>query len=322
MSVLKRYIAAVQQHLPTALKADVADELTSILEDKFEAEQERLGRDLNAQEVHDWLATLPAPIEMAAGYQEHQSFIGQALLPYYRHVLKVSILATLGVWAVFLALGIFTRNHVIGAVFDALPGLFSSVCITFTAVTIVFVALEHGTLKHNWFGRWSPCALPPLKSRFSWIHVSRSDAIASIIAYTVVVMLLNGWTGGSEALMIAGGTIGFSTELSGYVTGLSWVIVGYIAVQSVILALPFWTRTKLALLAAVQSAELLLWWQVMNVSPWIEVNGNVGEKWQTFVDYLNGQTNWFALIAMAIVAVSFVISLYRMYRLRTDDVSE
>ena len=174
MELLERYLEAVRNHLPWERQDDILAELRANLEAQLEEKEAALGRPLTAAEMEDWVKTLGAPIQVAAGYQPQRYLIGPGLFPIYWYVLKLSLGWAAVIYSIVLVVQLFVQGApsamaFIAAVFR-LPGV---LIVTAGWVTGVFAALEFAASRKaidlkgfsNPAAGWFPGSIPPIASR-------------------------------------------------------------------------------------------------------------------------------------------------------------
>ena len=79
MDLIERYLVVVRRHLPTALQADIVDELAGNLRSEAEGMEECLGRPLASGEQEQMLKSHGHPWLMAGRYLPQRHLFGPAL---------------------------------------------------------------------------------------------------------------------------------------------------------------------------------------------------------------------------------------------------
>jgi len=198
MELIERYIHAVTQQLPEAMKDDVAKELRGNIEDM-------LPEQYTEEEVKAVLEELGNPWKIAEEYQPKPRYlIGPALYSKYFTVLRLVVGIVITVLAVVTILGwVFTPptewtgpDYYVDMFVELIVALINGGLQAALWVTLVFVAIERG-----WFGMnsgsstekessWSIRELPqlPVQSK----RIPRSSSITSIVAsllFTAVIVV-------------------------------------------------------------------------------------------------------------------------------------
>jgi len=187
MDLIERYLVAVRRHLPTALQADIVDELAGNLRSEAEGMAECLGRPLTSGEQEQMLKSHGHPWLMASRYLPQQQLVGPALYPYYRQTITMVLFwvvlpITIGGGALAAAYAQEsgqTRARALGAAWN---GTIYSVGI----ITIVFAILERQRVRVTALDNWQPSQLPaPQDGR----AVSRGESLFSLITTITFLML-------------------------------------------------------------------------------------------------------------------------------------
>ncbi len=165
---IDRYVNEVGRRLPPKQRADVQQEIRSLIEDevagRLEAAADEAGTQPSAETVV--LAVLEqfgAPEEMAARYQAPRYLIGPAMFPVYQIVLGIVLAVT--VFANLLMLAVAAGTGGVQPFIDMLADLFTGVLQAFGTVTLIFVGLERlgVSASRKKAVSWDPRSLPPVK---------------------------------------------------------------------------------------------------------------------------------------------------------------
>lgn len=182
VSLSEKYIAAVQQRLPRALRSEAGAELRATILDMTRS---RSGRDAE-REV---LSELGDPAEVAAEYTGAARYVvGPEMYPDYVRLLKVIVPVVLPLIAVIVALPrvVLSDDHPAQVIaFAAFWTFMVGVQLIFW-VTIVFVVAERAGGRHRKAPRsWTPDELTAPQGASS-----RADAAFSIVAVLLLLMFL------------------------------------------------------------------------------------------------------------------------------------
>jgi hypothetical protein len=94
VKLIERYLHEVGRYLPRNKRADILSELRSVLEDSLEAAAGPEPKEADAAEV---IRNMGEPRKVAAGYNPaNQYLIGPELFPFFRMVLGIVLLASIG----------------------------------------------------------------------------------------------------------------------------------------------------------------------------------------------------------------------------------
>jgi hypothetical protein len=172
MDLLERYLQAVKKYLPWQRQDDILAELRANLESQLEDQEAEIGRPLNNAEMERWLKQLGSPMQVAGRYQPQQYLIGPTVFPTYWYVMRLAIFWMLAVYAIVIAVQIFSApDPTFSAVVRAALRVPGVMIATAAWVTLIFAVLEY-TMTHypgkwpataNVLAEWSPGSLPPLE---------------------------------------------------------------------------------------------------------------------------------------------------------------
>lgn len=191
-----RYVYQVGRRLPKAQRADVEQELNSLLLDALE---ER-GEDPNEASEEAQAAVLAEfgpPAEMAAHYRPaHQYVIGPRLYPIYWTVVAAvggALTVAFATLALLVALG---RPETLEAFGSSLLGLaesyFSALFGAFGSVTLAFFVLERvlpeSAVDAEAKQAWDPRGLPPIEDR---ARIEIGGVIAEIVFTVIALVIFN-----------------------------------------------------------------------------------------------------------------------------------
>jgi hypothetical protein len=200
MELLDRYLQAVKRYLPWQRQDDILAELRANLESQLEDQEAEIGRPLNTVEVERWLKQLGSPMQVAGRYQPQQYLIGPSVFPMYWYVMQMALLWMLAVYAVVVAVQVFSEPEPsFNAVWHAalrLPGVLMA---TGAWVTLIFAVLEFLITHYPtmWpevaahFSEWSPASLPPLERHK--VSGKKPRSYAQAVAEVIFGFLFLGW---------------------------------------------------------------------------------------------------------------------------------
>ncbi|MEX2132018.1 MAG: hypothetical protein WD772_11075 [Pseudohongiellaceae bacterium] len=159
MNWIARYVAQVKSYLPEENRDDVAEEINSLLEEKFSDRGEALGRDLNEEEVFALLREFGPPLKVASAYRDSGPLISETLFPLYMLVIRYMVVILVAIWAVSLVMYFITGER------DAWPNvelsdLFDMGLFYFGAITLGFHLTDRYLTNANYLANWDPAQLP------------------------------------------------------------------------------------------------------------------------------------------------------------------
>ena len=165
MTMLDRYLAAVQQHLPEALddRQGIVDELADAIHSDLEDRQALLGRALTDDEVSHFIKGFGHPRSVAARYVKQHGLIDREIFPFYvdvlTRVLSITIPAEL---LIFTSIAVAT--HDMASFWQGLWAAWQSLLLITAIVTILFAVFERLPQYEHRLGMlgcdWDPQRLP------------------------------------------------------------------------------------------------------------------------------------------------------------------
>ena len=203
MELIERYIYAVSRRLPVSQRADIEQELRTLIEDMI---QERCHGEISQEQIMELLKELGDPVYLAGQYREEQKYlIGPQIYDTYVLALRI-----------FLAASVFGISLIETVAYLLHPGapleeillqfaalLLRAVCLSFLLVTLVFALMERYHYRRERKAAWDPAALPKIPKRNQTISVSRVIcSVAVSIAIISVIVLGNSTIQISEVIWI------------------------------------------------------------------------------------------------------------------------
>lgn len=156
---IERYVAEVGRMLPARNRADVEQEIRSLLHDAVEAEAG--GAEAQETQALAVLRQFGPPREMAMRYGASQYLIGPLLYPTYLTVLRlvVGIVLAVSLLGVIVALAQASQSP---NLFDIVGGALGGVIQAAAWVTLIFALLERLNLREmeQMSQTWDPRSLP------------------------------------------------------------------------------------------------------------------------------------------------------------------
>lgn len=274
---IDRYVNEVGRRLHPKQRADVEQEIRSLIEDEVAgrlemAEEQGEGQGEGQPDVEAAvLAVLQqfgAPEEMAARYQAPRYMIGPALFPIFQLVLGIVLAVTVG--ANLLGLAVAAGTGSVPSLADTLAGLFGSVLQAFGSVTLVFVALERLGMQASpqTSAAWDPRSLPPVKDEQRISIFEKAVEIGFTVALLwLAVSYLNSGTGSLfydgewQAIPL------FSQEVLRYIPWLAVVWGADILINIVLLARGRWEPATRIAAMVVAGANAFIFYQMLVGGP-------------------------------------------------------
>lgn len=189
MELLKRYIAAVQRHLPDDKKDEIGRELEANIMDQLEsrAEHEPLTNDV----VAAVLKQMGHPKQVAMEFAPSKPLISTTYLPTYKYTIYI----VLGVLFVIQVINstINWMSADFGLVLyikSILSGIVRDGSFAFTAITLTYILISAKNtgndepLKQN----WQPQNLPAVGP--SWQNISLQDIFTDLATYAFLLSII------------------------------------------------------------------------------------------------------------------------------------
>jgi len=251
MELLERYLQAVKFWLPRRQKEDIIAELSEDIRSQIEEQETALGRKLNQTELETILKQRGSPLMVANRYQPQQSLIGPALFPIYSFVLKllalVYIVPWIVVWICLMSFSSSYRAHHWGWINGALSAwssLWTVVMFTVGGVTIVFAVLERTKFKARILENWDPRKLPPVRDPNK---IPRSASVVEIVALLGFLIWWIYMMSSRQVLDRIDVKISLAPVWPYFFWGFLLLALGLVALSTVNLLRPYWTRTRASL---------------------------------------------------------------------------
>lgn len=263
MDLLERYLQAVKFWLPKKQQSDILAELTEDIQSQIDEMESSLGRPLNKAEMEDVLKKRGRPMLVAMRYRPQRHLIGPEIFPMYWFVLKVAMLCYWIPWTLAgIALLIFGTSHPIGRILGQIWGAFwVSTALQFSIITLVFAFLDHYKSVTGCLDNWNPGKLPAVRPARDPYRISRINSIAEII-FTLIfigwwIWMPQGfpfwWGFNEEGIKWSWGPVWSDYHTHFFLAVIVLSLFG-VAVSSVNLFHPYWTRIRLAVRAGIDGS--------------------------------------------------------------------
>jgi hypothetical protein len=153
MEMVDAYVSEIGRRLPARQRADIEQEIRSMIGDTLEDESRTQDRPVDEEMAVTVLKRLGPPEKMAASYQPPQYLIGPELYPFYIQVVKIvmSVLLVMGIVGLALSVGLSgtLQNQVLRPLAEASGGILTSIFQAFGIITLVFAILQRVTPIHK-----------------------------------------------------------------------------------------------------------------------------------------------------------------------------
>lgn len=177
--LIERYLYAITRRLPAKQRADVAEELRTLISDMLD--ERCRGLPPTAKDVRVVLTELGTPGEMVRKYtaDEDACLIGQPYYAQYLYVLKIVLACVAGgmIVAGVLTLATGAEGSVLGNVLGGIGSLVAALVFAFAIVTLLFAFFSHRGVDVEVMGSLDD--LPPVPRETK--NPARGDAVAGIV---------------------------------------------------------------------------------------------------------------------------------------------
>lgn len=322
MELLKRYLQAVEEHLPVRGREDTLAELRANLESEMECREEELGRSLTETEQAAVLERHGMPVLVASRYGSQHFLIGPTLFPMYWYTLKRSFPLMVLAYAAVQMAGILLGSGSgadLGHRIGESVGRFPAVALTFWGiVTLGFAVFEYGQgrfFPKLTLPKWSVRDLPPLDHDQNKRHSFASGAADLIVSALIVVWLL---AVPSHPYLILGPGVkilhGMPFELTPEWHVVYWQIIGLLVAMLPLKAamlLPSLRRARGWLQLAVKALGIMILVIMVQVRMFFVANSAISAGSLRSLDGINSGITLAFKIALAISVVIFAWELWK-----------
>lgn len=190
MNLVSRYVANVRRYLPPGMRDDVGQELQSLLEDRIDAEAERLGRALSDAEIAALLREYGHPHRVAASYLPTPGLARSGAFALYKRTLGRIVAIWLLVTIAISLYEIYSNgSSALIAMVGFWHGVYDVLCLLLITVTLAFYFMGDALDRSGRGWRWDPTRLP--QSEATWLPVSLPRVIiAALLAVSFLAVIL------------------------------------------------------------------------------------------------------------------------------------
>lgn len=331
MEIVDRYLKTLKSALPEAQREDIIKELSENIHSEIEDRETELGRPLNPAEIDAILRQHGHPLVVAARYrQDHRSLafgrqlIGPTLFPFYAKVLTFNLgLTSVIILIIFTAL--MASGQSVGFR-DAISTLFLQVVIQFSAVTLIFMAIDRHLTKFP--DRWDPrkpipafsASHPALSASSQGPTVSRMESASQLIALTIFLAWLRAIQ--TSPFLVLGPAAAFMKAAPVWRQFYLPVVLVTAAamLQSAInLFRPDWVRLRLFVRVANNVVGLAIFLFLVKAGTWVVPATNAGSpapNYQHTIAIVNQSIFYSLLIAVVVTGVLLLKDLYHLITTR------
>ncbi|MEM5776010.1 MAG: hypothetical protein AAGU05_13495 [Anaerolineaceae bacterium] len=193
MNLVDQYVAEVGKHLYGKNRADIEQEIRSLIEDAVDDAVEN-GRARDEDVLVEILKKMGRPEDMAASYEKPKYLIGPRIFPFFWMVTRI-VLAVLAVvlavtMGIDLAQGAEAGQTLAEAIFESFAGLMGTLVAVFGNLVLVFAILERFVPEKNWLQEeeWDP---RKLEVEPNPAEIKISEPIAAMVFTLLGFLVLN-----------------------------------------------------------------------------------------------------------------------------------
>jgi hypothetical protein len=314
--LLQRYLTSVERRLPKEQAKDIVAELREVISAKIEAEEAKLGRAANADEVAAILKAYGHPVVTASRYAGFDYLIGPNYYPWFWHVQRIAVGAAVAIAFAFVAVRAVGSEEPFRAAMRGVNGAIEAALITFAVVTALFIGAERTRLDMKWSDKWDPKSLPR-------DHVREPKSFfesAITVVFDIVFLLF--WVKvvkfPAEIPVKDGASVGlaFSPGWDAVYWPILVLSVGALAVHIFDILHPAWSRVRSIVTIAGHLGGLAILWVLYRSQPLVVVtplNADAVETEKIF-QTVGGIVNISLGVAGLIWAIAIGIEIWRLWQ--------
>lgn len=331
MELVDRYVNEVGRHLPRRGRADIQEEIRSLIEDTLDGFAQKQGREVDQEMVVAVLQEFGKPEAVAASYRSGKQYLfGPELYPIFKLVLTVVFSVISGLYLVGVVVALTRASSFLDTLWNiassTLPEYFTSITSILGIIVIVFFILERVLTPEQLADEeeeWDPTKLEKIDEPN---RVSRSEEIIGIVFVTILLVLFNFFPH-RVGVYFFGENQGFiSILVDGYQTLMPWINLWWLSslvVKVINLRRGHWTTwTRLAEIG-VNLIGIYLMYQIFSGAPFLGINlewssGSV--DWAiTLLDNLDSVARLATRLGLGIIIIVTVFeTIAQIYRLITN----
>jgi hypothetical protein len=321
MSMLERYLHAIEFWLPNDQRRDIIAEISEDMNSQIEDQQNALGRKLNESELETLLKRRGRPVLVANSYRPQHSLIGPVWFQAYVLVLKIVGLCYVLPWVLVSVIVQRVQHPGLnwGASFAAAAATFWTVAfVAAGVVTLIFTILQWSEKRTHFLENWCPRQLPPVRDPY------RIPLSTSVTELAINIAFLFWWMAYASSPFLFDGPA-FKLSLAPVRIYFFW---GYLAIALFNIALAaanlrsrYWTglRATSRLTIDLAGGVLFCWLMKANLVATLYI-ANLGPA--RTLALKNAIHIWMDRcfpIAVIISAIVVVVDLMRIVRLNSKD---
>ena len=194
MNLVDQYVNEVGKHLTGKNRADIEQEIRSLIEDAVDDAVENQGRERNDDLLVEILKKLGRPEDMAASYEKPKYVIGPRIFPFFWMVTRIVLAVVAVVLAVTmgidLAQGVEAGQTMPQAILESFASLISALVAAFGNLVLVFAILERVVPEKNWLKEeeWDP---RKMEVEPDPAEIKLSEPIATMVFTLLGFLVLN-----------------------------------------------------------------------------------------------------------------------------------
>ncbi len=147
MSLIDLYLEEVGRHLPEKVRADLQQEIRSVIEDTLEDQSGKQGRSPDEGMIVEVLKKLGPPEKVAASYLPPRYLIGPNLYPHFittlQIVLPIVVILTALSMAVTLGFAEQSPEGVVKTILNVVGGVLNAMLYSTGIVVVIFAILQY-----------------------------------------------------------------------------------------------------------------------------------------------------------------------------------
>lgn len=189
MELLKRYIAAVQRHLPDDKKDEIGRELEANIRDQLDSHAEREA--LTEDAVAAVLKQMGHPKQVALEFVPPKPLISTNYLPTYKYTIYVVLGVLFVIQVIDSTIGWMSADFgLVLYIKSILSGIVRDGCFAFTAITLTYILISAKNTGNDEPQKqsWQPQNLPAVGP--SWQNISLQDIFTDLATYAFLLSVI------------------------------------------------------------------------------------------------------------------------------------
>ena len=304
--LMDRYLATVERRLPKEQAKDIVAELREAIASKVEAQETKLGRPAEADDVAAVLKDFGHPVVVASRYSGRDHLIGPQLYPWFWDAQRVGVGLIFVVGIIIAAVRALRSDRAMSVVIQGIGGAIEMAIWMFGVITVVFIVMERTKADIRLAKGWNPRTLPEDHIRqprplFDSVFALAFDAIF-ILWWVKVVDFPNDVPGRGNSMELH-----FADAWAQLHTPILVLALLTAAVHISDILHPAWSRLRALVSIAGHIGGLVILWMLFRAGPLVSVTAAEAES-QRALELANTINGFFSPV-LGIIGLFWAISM-------------